>query len=61
MNRRPMAEPEPAMDQLAKHVTPLAMESGDATVPDALADMLEGASVVGLGEATHGTAEFTLD
>lgn len=46
-------------ERLATYVTPVVEGSEDATIPDPLADVLSEADIVGLGEATHGTAEFT--
>lgn len=54
-----MTEQDSVAQQLAKYVTLLPEQSEDAIVPDALADALEDSRLVGLGEATHGTAEFT--
>lgn len=59
INFREMPGDSSVAERLAEYVTPLAERPEDATVPDPLADALAEASLVGLGEATHGTAEFT--
>jgi erythromycin esterase len=54
------APPSPIVEGLSDHVTPL--ETVDPSAPlddlDPLSGMLSDATVVGLGEATHGTREF---
>ncbi|MFB6202449.1 MAG: erythromycin esterase family protein [Halorhabdus sp.] len=46
-------------ERLAAYVTPMAERPEDATVPEPLAGALTEADLIGLGEATHGTAQFT--
>ncbi|MFB6146125.1 MAG: erythromycin esterase family protein [Halobacteriaceae archaeon] len=59
MNRRLMNKRDSVAEHLGAYVTPLPEQPADVTVPDALAQALASAHIVGLGEATHGTAEFT--
>lgn len=46
-------------ERLATYVTPVAERPEGATVPEPLAGALAEADLIGLGEATHGTAQFT--